>query len=139
MLYQVSALFCGVLVAIMVTANGMLKAAVGDLGAVLSIHICGLIAISLMLLIRRKRFSLRAPLSICWAGVIGVCTTLLNNLCFEPLGAALMLALCVVGQIATSALVDHFGLMGMTRYPFSPKKLIGFGLMGAGLLMMSMA
>ena len=137
---EAAALFTGGLIAIMVAANGMLAARVGLWMSVLIIHVCGLATICLILLARRRRFTLRAP-GLHWtlyaAGAVGVLTTLLNNLCYEPLGAALMLALCVVGQLFCSNLIDHFGWFGMRRYPFRPAKLIGFAGMAGGLAHMT--
>ncbi|MDR3052094.1 MAG: DMT family transporter [Oscillospiraceae bacterium] len=141
MLYETLTLFAGALIAVMVTANGLLTDGVGLWPGLVIIHICGLCAISLTLLIRHKRFTLRAP-GMPWylytGGVVGVATTLLNNVCYAPLGAALMLALCVVGQLLCSSVIDHWGLFGMRRYPFLRIKLAGFGLMALGLVAMTL-
>lgn len=141
MLYEGLALLSGVLIAVMVTANGLLYASVGPWMSLVIIHICGLATVGAMLIARRRRFSLRAagvPWPMYLAGVGGVVNTLLNNLCFGPLGAAMMLAITVVGQILFSSLIDHFGWFGMTRYPFRKDKLAGFSLMALGLLAMTL-
>ncbi len=141
MLYEGLALLSGILIAVMVTANGLLYAHVGTWMSLVIIHICGLLTVGAMLLARGKRFSLRAP-GVPWlmymAGVGGVVNTLLNNLCFGPLGAGMMLATTVVGQILFSSLIDHFGWFGMTRYPFRKDKLAGFALMALGILAMTL-
>lgn len=140
MLYEGLALFSGCLIAIMVTANGLLAEQAGNWVSILIIHVCGLVTVCGILLARRKRITLRAP-GMPWyfytAGVIGVWTTLLNNLCFEPLGATLMLAMCVVGQLLCSTLIDHFGWFGMRRYPFARGKLAGYAMMALGLGLMT--
>ncbi len=140
MLYEGLALLGGALIAIMVTANGLLTAQTGPWISVVLIHVAGLVTSLIALAIRRKPVALRAP-GLKWtmylAGVGGVYSTITNNICFAPLGAALMLAMCVVGQILCSSLIDHFGWFGMTRYPFQPIKLVGFLLMAAGILAMT--
>ena len=141
MLYQSLALLIGGGVALMVTANGLLSARFGLWTGTLIIHLCGLLTVSGILLIRRKPITLRspgAPWYLYLAGVGGVATTALNNFCFEPMGAALMLAMVVVGQLLGSCLIDHFGWFGMSRYPLRPGKLVGFGIMGLGLVLMTL-
>jgi len=141
MFYKSLALFLGGMIALMVAANGMLAAYFGLWTGTLIIHVCGLVTISGILLVRRKPVTLRAP-GAPWylyvAGVAGVATTALNNFCYEPMGAALMLAIVVVGQLVGSCLIDHFGWFGMNRYPFRSSKLAGFGIMGLGLLLMTL-
>ena len=142
MRYEGLTLFSGMLIAVMVTANALLSAATGVWMSIVIIHVTGLCGVALILLLRRRRFSLRAqgtPWYFYIAGVIGVMNTLLNNLCYEPLGAALMLALCTVGQLFFSSLIDHFGWCGMRRYPFRPVKLVGFALMALGLVFMAVS
>ncbi len=140
MLYEGLALLAGALIALMVTANGLLAAQTGLWMSTLIIHVCGLVTVSLILLGRRKPVTLRAP-GAPWylyiAGVGGVFTTVLNNLCFDPLGAALMLAMTIVGQLVGSCFIDHFGWFGMKRYPFRAGKLVGFAIMAAGLALMA--
>jgi len=41
----------------------------------------------------------------------------------------------VFGQIATSLLVDHFGVLGVPRVPVSTLQIVGVVVMGAGLLL----
>lgn len=140
MLYEGMALFSGALIAVMVTANSLLAEQMGNWMSLVIIHVCGLLTVTGILLARRKRIDLRAP-GTPWyfyiSGVVGVLTTLLNNLCFEPLGATLMLAMCVVGQLLCSNLIDHFGWFGMRRYPFARGKLAGYTLMAFGLGLMT--
>jgi len=141
MLYESLALLIGALIALMVTANGLLAAQFGLWTSTLIIHVCGLLTVGGILLVRRKPVTLRAP-GAPWylyvAGVGGVATTALNNFCFKPMGAALMLAMVVVGQLLGSCLIDHFGWFGMRRYRFQPGKLVGFSIMALGLLLMTL-
>ena len=141
MLYEGLSLFSGLMIAVMVTANGLLTARVGPWMSVTIIHAVGLLTVGAVLLARRRRFTLRSP-GTPWylylPGVCGVLTTMLNNLCYQPLGATLMLAVCVVGQILSASFIDHFGWFDMPRRRFRPAKLAGFALMGLGLLAMTL-
>ena len=139
-MYNAGAFLAGAIIAVMVSANGMLQAAAGDWTAVVIIHIVGIATIGLIVLLKRKRLHLfdrtLSPF-LYTAGIFGVFTTVFNNLCYAPLGAALMLALTLLGQLSCACVIDQFGLFGMEKRPFNPKKLVGFALMALGLFVMS--
>ncbi|NCB32011.1 MAG: EamA-like transporter family protein, partial [Clostridia bacterium] len=59
-----------------------------------------------------------------------------NNLTFAALGVSATLAIGLLGQVGTSALIDQFGWFGVKRRPFRPKHLISFGLILAGIVVM---
>lgn len=65
--------------------------------------------------------------------------TLVNVITIGSLGVALTTALAVFGQLVFSSLVDHFGLFGLTKYEFNPKKLIGFLIVFIGIVIMTIA
>ena len=49
------------------------------------------------------------------------------------LGAAAMLGLVVAGQMTESLLLDHFGVLGMAQQVITPWRLLGVGLVIAGV------
>jgi transporter family-2 protein len=49
------------------------------------------------------------------------------------LGAALLLASIVVGQLVASLLIDHYGWLGAPVHRISPARLIGAALLVAGV------
>jgi transporter family-2 protein len=65
-------------------------------------------------------------------GIVGV-TYILATVTFSSrLGAAGWLGLVVTGQILTSVLLDHFGLVGFTAHPAGPWRLVGVALLLTG-------
>uniref|UniRef100_UPI00300E6FFC DMT family transporter n=1 Tax=Avibacterium paragallinarum TaxID=728 RepID=UPI00300E6FFC len=46
-----------------------------------------------------------------------------------------MLFFIIVGQLIAAAIIDHFGLIGMTTRPIQIWQLIGFVFMGLGLVL----
>ena len=72
-------------------------------------------------------------------GIFGVMLTLVNVITIGSIGVALTTALAVFGQLVFSSLVDHFGLFGLDKYKFNPKKLIGFMIVLIGLVIMTIA
>ena len=79
------------------------------------------------------------PFYLFLGGIFGVMLTLVNVITIGSLGVALTTALAVFGQLVFSSLVDNFGLFGLTKYEFNPKKLIGFLIVFIGIVIMTIA
>jgi bacterial/archaeal transporter family-2 protein len=39
----------------------------------------------------------------------------------------------LIGQLVATAAIDHYGLLGSLRFPFTPKRALGIALMAAGV------
>lgn len=137
-MYKLGAVIIGFLIAIMVTINGDLSKGIGDYKAVLIIHIVGLIAVSLVLALRKEKlkFKEKVPMYLFSAGAIGVFVVLFNNITFNKLGASITLSLGLFGQLIMSGIIDHFGLFGMEASKFKSKKIIGFLMVFIGITVM---
>jgi transporter family-2 protein len=53
------------------------------------------------------------------------------------LGAAAFLSLVVLGQLAASLILDHFGWLGFAQHSISLSRLAGAGLLIAGVLLVA--
>lgn len=138
-IYKASTLFAGVLVAVMVSFNGILAGYTSSMFSVLIVHIVGITTISLIVIIKKEKTvagSGRLPVIFYCAGILGVLLTYLNNTCIAAIGVSLTLAFGLVGQSVMSCIIDHFGLFGVDKSKFNPKKLVGFGLCFAGVAVM---
>lgn len=126
MYYSIS-LFAGILIAVMIVANGELAERIGIYGAAVFIHLSGLLFTALLLAAAKKRFRTAAgiPLHLYLGGTVGVGTTLFNNMAFGKISVSAILALCLLGQILTSVVIDHWGLWHTRRRPFQKKKIAG--------------
>ncbi len=69
-------------------------------------------------------------------GVIGVAITYGVVASIPRLGAGVATTAIIVGQVSTALLIDHFGLFGLQRMPFTWMQWVGLGLMAAGARMM---
>lgn len=138
-MYQIYAVFIGLLITIMVTFNGILDSYLSSYFSLLVIHTVGLVTLILILLLKKEKIKIRRnlPAYLFSGGAIGVVMVFLNNLCFAQLGASLTLALGVLGQLVLAAFIDHFGLLHMSTYKFQRKKLIGFGIILIGIVIMT--
>ena len=137
-MYKISAIFIGILIAIMVTFNGLLVNYTNKYQSILVIHIVGLIAAMIIILIKKERFKFtkNIPIYLFSGGLIGVLMVFLNNLCFNTLGASLTLSLGIFGQLILACFIDHYGLFGLNIYKFKKKKIIGFFIIFSGLVTM---
>lgn len=130
-------LLAGLLITGLIASNGGLSEHYGIYTASVIIHIVGLIAMTVTLLIRRESpFAHSAAWILYIGGGIGVLTTLFNNFAFGFITVSALLALNLLGQSVTGLLVDQFGLMGMARHPFHMRKLAGLALVIAGIIVM---
>ena len=136
---QASAMAIGVLISLMLMANGALQVAYGAGFSLLIIHLIGSLTLIGILFWRRASFRMREYISpgFYLAGALGVLLVFFNNLTVASIGLTLTIALGVVGQLIVSSLVDHYGWFGLARRPGNPKKLAGLALILAGIAVMT--
>lgn len=140
-MYNILALAIGALVSIMISFNAGLESRIGSSYSVVIIHAVGLIAILIVAAIKKEKIIIkeRIPFYLYLGGIFGVTLTLVNIVTIVNIGVALTTALAVFGQLIFSSLIDHFGLFGLHKYKFNPKKLIGFMIVFVGLVIMTIA
>jgi transporter family-2 protein len=74
-----------------------------------------------------------------WAwsgGVFGVVYVLIVIVLLPRLGAATVITLLVFGQMLTSLIVDHYGLFDLTQRSADVPRVIGAGLVFAGVILL---
>ena len=140
-MYNILALVIGALISVMISFNSGLEGYVGSTYSVVIIHAVGLIAILIVAAIKKEKIVIKEaiPFYLFLGGIFGVMLTLVNIITIGGIGVALTTALAVFGQLVFSSLVDHFGLFGLTKYEFNPKKLVGLLIVFVGLVIMTMA
>lgn len=138
-MYNILALVIGALISVMISFNSGLEGYVGSTYSVVIIHAVGLIAILIVAAIKKEKIVIKEaiPFYLFLGGIFGVMLTLVNIITIGGIGVALTTALAVFGQLVFSSLVDHFGLFGLTKYEFNPKKLVGFFIVLVGLVIMT--
>ena len=137
-MFNFLALGTGVLLAIMIQINGTLSGQYGTYHAALYIHIVGACAAALLLLLRHKPIRAKSKVSF-WmltGGVIGVGTTVFNNLAFSHISLTCIVALQLFAELLVSCLIDAFGLFGMQRRGRGEWSIAGMLLSVAGIALM---
>ena len=127
----VMAFGAGVAIAVQQVVNAGFRNTVGSAWwAGLASYVGGTLFMIVALLITRERVPSLAifkevPAASWFGGVLGGIYIALSLYLLPRLGVALVLALAIVGQMATSLVVDHLGLFGVHQHAVSPLRLLG--------------
>jgi len=137
-MYYFFSLLTGVVIALMVLCNGDLTNAYGVYPATVLIHIVGIIFAWICLrILKQPAFpKKKLPFWMYLGGVIGVITTVFNNLAFGKISLTAILALSLLAQTLLSVIIDGLGLFEMQKRRISSATLIGFVFCLAGILWM---
>ena len=131
----------GACIAVQAAANGSLRTNLGDPRYAAFFSICGTIvtAVVVMLAIRPPFPSAAAIRSAPWwnwiGGPLGAAIVLAGAALTPRLGAAAFIAAVVGGQLACSLVIDQFGLLDVPRQPLTAGRLLGIGLVFAGVML----
>ncbi len=138
------ALAAGATLVLQTGMNAQLGRSIGGnpLGAVLVNFTVGTLVMLSYLLATRTALPVRAQLVAvpAWpwlGGLIGAFYVAVVTIAGPRLGALLVLSLTVTGQMLASLLVDHFGALGFPHQPITLTKLLGAGLLFAGVLLVA--
>lgn len=131
--------FAGALLALMISLNGTVGETAGNYTSSVIIHVIGLIGIIIILIATKSKFkNLKSiPFYMYTGGLIGVLTVIFSNASFSKLGVSLTVSLCLLGQLTTSIIVDHFGYFNLPVNKFNKKKIIGLAIIILGIVVMS--
>jgi transporter family-2 protein len=137
-MYYFLAVLSGCVISVMIALNGKLTAFYGIFSASVIIHIVGTLFSFILIKARRMKlnFSRSIPLWFFLGGVIGVGSTVFNNLAFGRISMTSIVALGLLGQTVTSIIIDSFGLMGMTKRPLGWAKVPGLVIAVGGIAFM---
>ncbi|MFX4262872.1 DMT family transporter [Pelotomaculum propionicicum] len=127
----------GVAMAIQGTINSALGKVIGLWESTFIVHLTGLLLVSLLLFICKLGDGcltdiLKAPWYSYLGGLLGVLIIYSVVLSIPKVGVAPATTAIVLGQVFTAGLVDHLGLFGMNKIPFSLYNVLGTLLMAGG-------
>ncbi len=129
--------FTGGLVALQAPVNSVLGRAVGTWQAAFLSFAIGTVALAAIAALATGGLGqLSGARNVSWyyltGGLLGAAyvTTILVTV--RTLGAGGVVAATIAGQLALSVVVDHFGLIGVTKQPITVAKVVGVVLLGIG-------
>ena len=127
------------IIAVMLAINGELTAVCGETLTTLLIHLVGLGVCSAAALVKREnpfRAARGVPFAILLGGVINYFTTFFNTLAVGRISVTAILALSLLGQAATSLVIDCFGLFGMEKRRLGLPELAGLAVTALGIVLL---
>lgn len=139
MLYVLLAFGNGLLTVASRLLNASLGTRVGSLAGSFVNHGVGTLGAALLLLGGLGTGTMAGLGGIPWiyltGGCFGVVVVAISNYAVRHVGAALFAILLLGGQLSTSAVIDHFGLLGTLRIAMTPGKMVGLVLILVGALL----
>lgn len=138
--YHLLAIAAGLGITLQTTLNGQLAKGVGgdSVAAALFSFTAGAVCLGVFSLMRGGIVASLAaiPAQPWWSllgGLLGAGALLSYVVLAPKIGLSALLGLAIAGQIISSLVIDHFGLMGASERPVSLIKLAGSMVMLAGL------
>lgn len=112
------------------------------LWAAITVYVTGLGGVLLCELLLRQRIpaAARAASVPVWAwmgGLISILPTVAGLTLAQRLGAGVFTGITVTMSLATSIVLDHYGLIGFRQHAVTPSRLAGCAIMVAGLWMIT--
>lgn len=142
-IYYVIAFTAGLGITLQTTLNSQLARGLGgdSVTAALFSFSAGAFSLGIYSLLRGGLFASLAaiPSQPLWSlagGLIGACALFSYVVLAPKIGFSALLGLAIVGQLLSSQMIDHFGLLGAVKRPVSLSKLGGMLVMLIGLIVM---
>lgn len=140
-IYYLMAFAAGLGITLQTTLNAQLAKGIGGdpVAAALFSFTVGAVCVGVYSLVRGEIIpSLIAISTQPWwsllGGILGSCALLSYVVLAPRIGLSALLGLAIAGQILSSLMIDHFGLLGATERPVSLIKLAGTVIMLVGLI-----
>lgn len=139
--YIVFAVAAGAGVALQAVINARLRFLLGaPVWAAIAQFTVGLAALMLFAALSRQTLPQpaafgRAPWWMWTGGIFGATFILMSVIVTPRLGAALMLAATIVGQLGTALAIDHYGWFGAEVIPISLSRIFGVVLLAIGVVL----
>lgn len=129
----------GMIVTVMNVFNGQLSNHIGVYLSTVLIHFIGLMTFLVIMVIKKQKLSFHhhLPLLFYTGGMIGVFTVIFNVISISTIGAALVTALGLLGQMITSLVLEYTGWLGNIKRKLSFQKVVSLMIVviGIGVMM----
>ncbi|WP_313526137.1 DMT family transporter [Anaerotignum sp.] len=136
MVYFVFLILAGVFQGFMVSLNGQLGNYYSLFGICFFVHMIAAVLLFFYIKFKEKKpITFRGvPKYVYAVGFMGVAMVSTSSWCTLHIGATAMLSLSVIGQMISSAIVDHYGWFNAPKKPFRLKQLPCYLLVVVGVL-----
>jgi transporter family-2 protein len=132
------ALTIGVLLAIMMNANGELTTYLGSYLMSFIVHFIGLVLIVITMYSKKEKIKVTGFSYLNYfAGIFGVLTVMLLALSINKIGLTYSVVLSLFSQSLFSLFIDHYGWFNSKVKMINPFKIIGLTIILFGILLVN--
>ncbi|MBF4695415.1 DMT family transporter [Fusibacter ferrireducens] len=134
-----SAYITGLLLALMVSFNGMLSNYTSTYFSSFIFNAIGLILFAILLLRPSKLSSGHMKPRLFWLllpGALSALTIVMSNITVAQLGITIMVGISLLGQVLTSLVIDGLGLLGKPKTKITLKQIIGICIIFVGVYLL---
>ena len=107
----------------------------------ITVYIIGLVGMLVVQAFIRQPIPIANAGSVSWwawtGGLISILSTVAGLLLVQRLGSGTFTGLSITASLVVSVVMDQFGWMGLKHHPASPGRIIGCGLLVAGVWLVS--
>ncbi|WP_320046354.1 DMT family transporter [uncultured Ilyobacter sp.] len=136
--YHIGNMFTGGLISLLIFSNGILSKFVGDSEAVFIIHTLAFLSIlAVKLFTRTKIEKFPAGIYLYAGGILSIFIIFLESVTMKKIGVSFTVLFLIIGQLTSSLIIDHFGLLGRSIHKFNLKKSMGLILIFAGIIIIN--
>lgn len=137
LLYLLLAAVAGLTMATQGSINSMLGKKIGILEASFIVHLTAAIILIILLFLNISKGNLmawrEAPWYLYLGGILGVIISYTVIVSIPKLGVAVATTAIIAAQVFTAAIIDHFGIFGLEKVPFTWVKVIGIIFLATGV------
>ena len=139
-MYYTANIIVGILISFLIFLNGALSKVVGNFTALVIAHVIGFFLISIVSLVSKsKATKYPKEFYLYLGGVFNIFNFFIQNITMQKIGVSGTVIFIIVGQMLSSLIIDHFGLLGRKIHKIEKKKFISIGLILFGAILINLA
>lgn len=138
-MYYTANILVGILISILIFLNGVLAKTVGNFNSLAISHFVGFFLIAIIKFIFVKEKVVLPPkLYLYFGGVFNILNFFIQNTTMKIIGVSGTVIFIVVGQMLSSLIVDHFGLLGRSVHKIEFRKFFSLLLIIIGAIFINL-
>lgn len=129
----------GCLLTLMFLTNRLLAQQLGVYKGTIVFHLIGLSFISFIAFYKKIKLfkGSKFYLYYIFPGIFSLIMTVINNVSIPKLGISIVTSFGLFGQLICSIIFEKYGIMGVIKKNFQKEKILGFGFLVIGIILMT--
>ncbi|MFW5986422.1 MAG: DMT family transporter [Bacillota bacterium] len=136
-MFLLIAALAGLTMAVQGTINSVLGKRIGIWQTNFLVHTTAALILAIMVIIKHSHIDFNLYKKVPWylfvGGILAVAITYGVIVSIPRLGVAVATTAIITGQVLTAAAIDHLGVMGLEKVPFTWIRMVGILLLSLGV------